>query len=83
MPKFTLKKYVIAETIVEAIRKDKETPVADAFIDKEDEIREKVSQIGFDIAPNEFYYSPVLKKTKKCRKRKSSHPGGKPKSAKN
>lgn len=66
MKRYVIRKYVMAESIVEAISKENKAPVEDAWLDeKQPDPKEQTSQIGFDLSPSGYYYSPYLKRKKK------------------
>jgi hypothetical protein len=70
MPKFALKKYVTADTLIEAISKDKETPVSDAW--KEGDEKDGASAIGFELYTDYPMYSEILKPKKHAKKKARS-----------
>ncbi len=49
-----VRKFVFAESAAEAIKKDKDTPVTDVFIDQEWE-SERLKQVGFKWNPTSWF----------------------------
>jgi hypothetical protein len=68
MKRYIVRKYVMAESLVEALQKEKKVVAEDGWIDEKqpDEPTSK-DQIGFDLQGRDSYisHSPYMKKRKK------------------
>lgn len=66
MKRYVVKKYVMANSLVEALQKEKKVVAEDGWIDeKQPEPTEQISQIGFELEGSGYYYSPYLKRKKR------------------
>lgn len=71
MKRFVIRKYVMANSLVEALQKEKKIVAEDGWLDeKQPEPEEKPSQIGFNIEGDGYYYSPYLKRKKRKQNKK-------------
>lgn len=65
MKRYVVRKYVMANSLVEALKKEKTVVAEDGWIDeKQPESEHNTHVIGFDINGSD-YYSPHLKQNKK------------------
>jgi len=66
MKRYVVRKYVMANSLVEALQKEKKVVAEDGWIDeKQPEPTEKPSLIGFNLDSDGYYYSPYLKRKKR------------------
>ena len=71
MKKYIVKKYILANSIHEAFKLEKNAKPDDIFLDSASEPQVGgMSAIGFDTSRSDYYYSPVMKKKKRksCKK---------------
>jgi len=70
MNRYVIKKYVMAKSLSDALKKEKDVAPDDAWKDeKQPEPEQKPDQIGFNIEGDSYYYSPYIKRKKrKCKK---------------
>jgi hypothetical protein len=70
MKRYIIKKYIMAESLQKALEQERKIKPEDAWLDeKQPERQELTSQIGFELPASEYYYSPVMKKNAKKRKK--------------
>lgn len=67
MKKYIIKKYILANSIHEAIKLEKNKKPDDVFLDEASEPRVESAPylIGFDTASSDAYYSEYMKRKKK------------------
>jgi hypothetical protein len=66
MKRYIVRKYVMANSLAEALKNEKKVVAEDGWIDeKQPEPEQKMDAIGFDTSPSRYYYSPHLKRKKK------------------
>lgn len=72
MKRYILQKFVFAESVVEAIRKDKESTVENVILDNDFKSEEKPSLMGFR-TDDEYFPHPYLTKKRNAKSKKKTH----------
>lgn len=71
MKRYIVRKYVMANSLVEALQNERKVKPEDGWIDeKQPEPEQKMDAIGFNTSGSDYYYSPVLKPKKKLLRKK-------------
>lgn len=66
MKRYVVRKYVMANSLVEALQNESKVVAEDGWIDeKQPEPEHKPDAIGYELPPSEYYYSPHSKRKKK------------------
>lgn len=69
MKRYIIKKEVMANSLAEALQKERSIQPRDAWEDeKQPEPEQKTDQIGFNLEGDGYYYSPYMKRRKKRNK---------------
>lgn len=71
MKRYIVRKYVMANSLVEALKNEKKVIAEDGWIDEKQPDEPKADAIGFNLQGSDYYYSPHMKKNVKKRKKKS------------
>jgi hypothetical protein len=65
MNRYIIKKYVMAKSLAEALKKEREIKPEDAWKDEKQPEAPQADAIGFNLDASDYYYSPVLKRKRK------------------
>lgn len=68
MKRYVVRKYVMANSLVEALQKEKKVVAEDGWIDEKQPDPPQADAIGFNLSGDGYYYSPYLKRKKKIKK---------------
>ena len=65
MNRYIIKKYVIAKSLADALKIERDIKPEDAWKDEKQPDPPQADAIGFNLNGSDYYYSPVLKRKKR------------------